>query len=162
MNAYDDRDNIILYPEEWESVSECETTEQLQLFKLKRGTSEWNCVEHKFISSMSNSCQGIVQITRIQNICLWKKYVFEKKSMSERNNGKINELDLFHGTGKNLPQQIYKSRIGFDLRYSNCGLWGQANYFAQKASYSDAYAHKTADGMKEMFLVKVLHYKTSP
>ena len=65
--------------------------------------------------------------------------------MNEKNDGKINELDLFHGTQKTCPQIIYASRIGFDVRHSNNGLWGQANYFAQKSSYSGAFAHKISD-----------------
>ena len=35
-------------------------------------------------------------------------------------------------------------------------MWGKANYFAENASYSNTYAHTTADGYKEVFLVKVL------
>ena len=153
MSDYNDHDE---YPEEWENLSEGETIE-LQLFQLRRGTNEWNCVEQKFTRTMSNS--RVLQIIRIQNTWIWRNYVFEKRRMSERNNGKINELDLFHGTRKSLPQQIYASQIGFDVRCSNNGLWGQANYFAEKASYSDAFAHSTSDGigsMKEIFLVKVL------
>ena len=141
------------YPEEWENISEGKTIE-LQLFQLKRGTNEWSCVEQKFTNTMPNS--QIIQIIRIQNTCLWRDYIFEKKKMSERNNGEINEFDLFHGTRKTHPQKIYASQIGFDVRCSNNGIWGQANYFAEKASYSDDYAHTTSDGMKEIFLVKVL------
>ena len=62
----------------------------------------------------------------------------------------------FHGTRGNDPKLIYEGENGFDMRYSNQGMWGQANYFAVNASYSDNYAYQTPDGYKEMFLVKVL------
>ena len=156
IDDYDARDDE--YPEEWENLSECETVE-LQLFQLKRGSNEWKSVEQKFTSTMSHP-HHIVEITRIQNTWLWSNYMFQKKRMSKRNDGIINELDLFHGTRKNLPQEIYTSQVGFDVRYSNCGKWGWANYFAEKASYSDTYAHTTPDGTKEIFLVKVLTGKS--
>ena len=42
------------------------------------------------------------------------------------------------------------------MRFSSSGLWGQGNYFALKASYSDSYAYRLPNGSKQMFLVKVL------
>lgn len=35
-------------------------------------------------------------------------------------------------------------------------MWGYANYFAVKASYSDSYHHKTKDGKKQMFCARVV------
>ena len=50
---------------------------------------------------------------------------------------------LFHGTSKTDPEKIYNQNVGFDLRYANSGIWGNAIYFAKKASYSDKYAFNT-------------------
>ena len=75
----------------------------------------------------------------------------------ECSGGKFSEdPPLFHGTRDNDPKLIYEGEAGFDMRYSSAGLWGLANYFAVKASYSDLYAYTRPDGYKEMFMVKVL------
>lgn len=76
--------------------------------------------------------------------------------MSRKNNGKINERELFHGSRKCHAHNIYDSEEGFDMRYSSQGMWGQANYFAEKASYSNSYAYELTDGSREILLAKVL------
>ena len=139
------------YPEEWEEMASEDTT---KVFQLHPGTDEWTYVLQKFQQTMRYS--STVIITRIQNKWLWEKYVFQCKRLHIKNNGDVNERELFHGTGTNDPKLIYENEVGFDMRYSAQGMWGQANYFAEKASYSDNYAHRTLDGYKEMFLVKVL------
>ena len=144
-------EGTVEYPEEWEEMGPDVTT---KLFHLNPGTDEWTCVAQKFRETMPLS--NIYQITRIQNIWLWGKYFFHQKRLSIKNNGNINELDLFHGTSTIEPRVIYESEVGFDMRYSSTGMWGQANYFAEKASYSDRYAHRTIDGFHEMFYAKVL------
>ncbi len=42
------------------------------------------------------------------------------------------------------------------MRFSPGGMWGQANYFAVNASYSDGYHHPTSNGVKQMFFAKVM------
>ena len=138
------------YPEEWEEFSK---GENLQLVPVNRKSEEWNHIEQLFMHTMQ--CSIIYEIKRIQNAGLWSRFAFERKRLSKKNNGII-ELELFHGTRENHPRKIYESETGFDMRYSRGGLWGQANYFAKKAIYSHYYAHKTDDGIKEMFLAKVL------
>ena len=55
---------------------------------------------------------------------------------------------LYHGTSSVSPDQIYKSEEGFDSRFSNQGMWGQAVYFAANSSYSDNNSFKTPSGSK--------------
>ena len=136
-------------PEEWEPQ-----TSTVQVFPLSRGTPEWSRVEKRMCETMPTV--SIHKILRIQNEWLWKKYVQHKEMLYTKNNGKINELDLFHGTRSNEPKNIYDGDEGFDMRYSASGMWGQANYFAMNANYSNSYAHQTSNGCKEMFLAKVL------
>ena len=136
------------HPPEWQPQSH--TT---QLFPLTQGTPEWSRVEQRFTQTMQNQ---IVQIDRIQNTWLWENYVMHKKRLGLKNDGIINEKDLFHGTRGNDPKLIYEGENGFDMRFSASGMWGQANYFAVNASYSHGYAHPTSDGYREMFLVQVL------
>ena len=54
-------------------------------------------------------------------------------------------MELFHGTSDNDQQQIYDSEEGFDMQFSASGMWGQANYFAVNASYSNSYAYRLKD-----------------
>ena len=136
-------------PPEWEM--QIKTT---QLFHIQTGTPEWDRVSGKFKETMSNV--RLVSIQRIQNRWLWEKYVQHKERMQQKNAGRINEKELFHGTSSTPPDQIYDSEEGFDMRYCAKGMWGQANYFAASARYSDAYAYAEQNGRKVMFLAKVL------
>ena len=100
------------------------------------------------------------QLHRIQNRQLWDKYALEQKHMSERNDGKVNEMKLFHGTRKTDPKVIVQAVRGIDFRYSRRDhplLWGAGAYFAVNASYSDRYCCiDNSSGMKQLLLVRVL------
>jgi O-acetyl-ADP-ribose deacetylase (regulator of RNase III) len=143
-------DGTVEFPEEWDEMGDLTT----KIVPLTPSSDEWRKVSQKFRETLPLT--RIVEITRIQNKWLWEKYVFQHKRMHAKNDGEINELELFHGTRTNDPELIYKNEDGFDMRYSNSGMWGQANYFAENASYSDRYAHRTYDGYNEMFFAKVL------
>lgn len=76
--------------------------------------------------------------------------------MTEKNRGKANEKELFHGSRKTDPAEIYDSEEGFDMRFSRDGLWGQGNYFAEDANYSDIYSYECTSGARQLFLARVL------
>ena len=141
------KDAEIEIPPEWQPQ-----TQTSEVFPVARGSAEWNRVEQKFKATLASN---IIQITRIQNTWVWENYSTHKKRMHIKNNGRVNEKELFHGTRGNDPKVIYEGEDGFDMRYSASGMWGQGNYFAVNASYSNSYAH-TSFGYKEMFLVRVL------
>ena len=128
-------------------------TGYLELIDLARDGEEWRSIEEHFKSTLRTA--NILSIIRIQNKWLWKKYTLEKQLLNRKNKGRVNEKELFHGTRGNDPKLIYNGQDGFDMRMSNDGLWGQANYFAVNSSYSDQYAF-VSGSTKEMFLVKVL------
>jgi hypothetical protein len=48
---------------------------------------------------------------------------------------------MYHGTSGTKPSLIYTSDEGFDMKFSREGMWGLANYFAKKSSYSNNYAY---------------------
>ena len=148
FNVIANRQAELQPPPEWEHQ-----TNNLELFSLTRGSEEWDKVEKHFKTTMTTAT--VNSITRIQNKWLWGKYINEKNSLHHQNKGRVNEKELFHGTRGNDPKEIYNGQQGFDMRLSNSGLWGQANYFAVNASYSHGYAF-TRGGYREMFLVKVL------
>lgn len=144
-------------PPEWQ-----EQRSTTEVFLVPQRDAEWTKVEQKFKASLSNQ---IVSISRIQNTWLWDLYCFHRGKLHQKNNGAVNEMELFHGTRQNDPKLIYEGEQGFDMRYSNKGMWGMANYFAVYANYSNTYAFTTPDGCKEMFLAKVLigeSYKCAP
>ena len=132
----------------WEDQSaECELKE------VKRGADEWRIVEAK----MTDFQFQILKIERVQS--KWLKYIYEvtRALVSKKNNGKVNEKRLFHGTGKTEPNKIYNSEQGFDNRLSRWGFWGMGAYFAVRAAYSDRYAYTTKpEGHKQMFMVNVI------
>ena len=74
---------------------------------------------------------------------MWRKCDAHKRVV-RKNNRKVNEEEMFHGTRGNDPKLIYED--GFDMRLR-----------AQAASevYADGFAHRTIDGHKEIFLTKV-------
>ena len=142
---------IIQTPSEWQLQ-----TKNTELFELSKSSNEYLHVESMFHSTMSKTSMAIISIKRIQNNWLWEKYVVTRNRMSRKNNGRINEKELFHGSRECRAHMIYDSEEGFDMRYSSKGMWGQANYFAEKASYSNSYAHELTDGNREILLAKVL------
>ena len=137
------------YPDEWEQQNE-----DLELKPLSRDSTEWLKVSQLFNATLPS--EKIVKIERIQNKWLWEKYYQHSERMKRKNEGMINEMLLFHGTRNNRPSDIYEHEEGFDMRFGRAGMWGNGNYFAVKASYSNKYAYCLSDGTKQMFLAKVL------
>ena len=155
-------------PVEWEPQSD-----PIELKDVQQGLSEWNKILNRMQETIPSV--NIISIKRIQNEHLWEKYCQHKERMGRKGLNRINEMELFHGTSSNLPEDIYKSEEGFDMRFSRSGMWGQGNYFAESAQYSCSYAYATSDtvqlhsykpftrygfhtssSIKQMFLAKVL------
>lgn len=148
-------------PSSWEPQ-----TNDVEVFHVKEESDEWQDVERKFNATMPT--HTVTDIQRIQNELVWKRYSLHKKYMEDKNQGMVNEMDLFHGSSENKPEDIYKGECGFDMRYSRKGMWGHANYFAVNASYSHSYAYPSNRSLyflssissvsptRQMFLAKVL------
>jgi hypothetical protein len=66
-----------------------------------------------------------------------------------------NVKELWHGTRNNKPSLFYKGEEGFDIKYSNQGMWGKGLYFAENASYSLGFSHDHGNNVKGMFLALV-------
>ena len=139
-------------PSEWRNQ-----TERLEKVEVAQFSDEWRTVESQFKTTLSSAT--ITNILRIQNRMLWKSYIQEKSRLLKKNKGEVNEKQLFHGTRKNDPELIYNGEEGFEMRLAGDGMWGQANYFAVNASYSDDYAF-VQDGLRAIFLVSVLTGKS--
>lgn len=63
---------------------------------------------------------------------------------------------LHHGTSTLPPHSLYSSEEGFNINYSNEGMWGKAIYFAVNSSYSNSYSSKLPSGERQMFHARVI------
>lgn len=147
-------------PRMWDSQVETCTIK-----RVSEVSQEWNDIHNLMKETLPDV--RIQNIERIQNKPLWEKYSIERKHMIERNGeDNVNELRLFHGSGKADPRDIAKSSKGIDFRYSSNDrklMWGTGAYFAVNASYSNNYAHSLSGhhkGLKEIILVGVLTGKS--
>ncbi|CDW84031.1 UNKNOWN [Stylonychia lemnae] len=145
--------NKFVVPPTWENFSKMTDT-NLLVCSIKRDSNEWTEIENQFKQTMSS--YKIQNIERIQNKRLWRVFTVENQDVADRNNqNSAQTLMLYHGTGQNSPKLIYDGEEGFDMRYSNEGMWGKANYFAQNASYSHGYRHKIQNRTYQMFFARV-------
>jgi hypothetical protein len=78
----------------------------------------------------------ILKIEMIQNRRLWNRFYLEKMNVKNINNGNSNTKLIWHGTRGNPPASVFQGDQGFNIVYSNTGMWGKALYFAVNASYS--------------------------
>ena len=62
---------------------------------------------------------------------------------------------LWHGTNYTDHKLIINGDEGFDMTYSEHGMWGRGIYFAVNASYSHNYRRRHGDGTSGMFFSKV-------
>ena len=139
-----------LFPPYWDSqVNNCELKEVFQ--------ESLEIVPVKDILYQQGFEFEIYKIERIQNLWLWKYFGVQMKHVYAKNDGKLNERFLFHGTRKVNPKAIYASKQGFDPRCSRQGcLLGEGTYFAERLEYSHKYAHQLPNGRFQMFLARVI------
>lgn len=134
-------------------------TDHAVLMPVNNLSDEWKEV----ITSMHKTLPeaNVMKLERIQNEWIWKRYLFAKQRMSEKNDESfVNEKHLFHGTKSTCPEKIYNAEQGFDFRYSSDeNLWGAGTYFAVNASYSDKYSYASGNE-RCMFLAYVLTGET--
>ena len=101
-----------------------------------KGTKEWNEID-TLIKKDPGVDINILSIERIQNKRLWDDYEQSRKRVFEKNRGKINEMDLFHGTRLKSPVKIYKSKNGFGNSTQEDFGDRPGVYFAVEAKYVD-------------------------
>jgi len=142
----------VKFPPEWETS---DNSPNVEIVEVKSTSQEWRRVSQLVLSTLPQV--NVLKIERVQNRWLWEKYFLNCKRMKDKNKGVINEKELFHGTSGTSPDKVYADEEeGFDMRFSRQGMWGQGNYFAEKAEYSDNYAYQGHRGLKQLFLAKVL------
>jgi len=141
--------NKFTFPSTWEPQ-----TANCELKSISPNSSEWQQIELRMKETLPNI--RISKLERVQNKWLWEKYQSSKAILEKKNQGNVNEKQLFHGTRANQPNNIFNDEYGFDMRFSSGGMWGVAIYFAQNASYSNSYRYTTPDNQYQMFFARVL------
>ncbi len=145
-------------PEVWSPHTEEDGVFKLELLDGEiTDVDEFEFVASAFESTLSPRMYKIQRIERIQNKHIWQKYLDCANRMNRFNHGNIGERTLFHGTRFNAPEKIYQGDVGFDMRYSNQGMWGRGNYFAVNSSYCNSgYVHQCTGGHRQIIMAYVL------
>jgi len=125
------------------------------LINVSQGTPEWTSIETRMKATLPTA--HILKIQRVQNLWQWQKYVFLRDRLAKRHEKSTShETLLFHGTRQNDPSLIHNGDDGFDMRFSQAGMWGKGSYFAVNARYSHDYCYTLSSGnTRQMFSAKV-------
>jgi len=98
-----------------------------------------------YLQSTMNRPVRVESVKKVQNEHQDSFFNFMQKRMTARSPGKQTppraEM-LWHGTRRTPTATILGDDNGFDMRLSTAGMWGQGMYFAERAEYSDRYAHR--------------------
>jgi len=135
-----------IFPSEWEPQKE-----NFVLIPLSSSSPEYQTVINSMTATLKKT---IIRIDRVQNKFLYEQYLQYKSKLIKKGSN-INEQFLFHGSSSNPPVNIFNGLEGWDMRFSNPGMWGQGIYFAVNANYSALYAFNSPQG-KQVFYASVL------
>ena len=89
------------YPRNWKPMAD---TEQSKLVVLSATSREFSIVSDKFMKTMAG--HKVLQIRRVQNKWIWRNYSHTKHMMHEKNDGRVNEKDLFHGSRQTVAESV--------------------------------------------------------
>jgi hypothetical protein len=82
---------------------------------------------------------NILKVYIIMNNYLWQSFKIGIQQLKDRGTNE-NCKFLWHGTRHTNLKQLYEGEEGFDIKYSNDGMWGRGLYFAENASYNRGYS----------------------
>uniref|UniRef100_A0AAY5KFA4 Poly [ADP-ribose] polymerase n=1 Tax=Esox lucius TaxID=8010 RepID=A0AAY5KFA4_ESOLU len=115
-------------------------------------TSKMGCFSHSVFLMVD------LQIQRIQSKDQWQRYAVKKQALDKKYPKNKNELNLYHGTTKEICQKI--NTCGFNRSFCgrNATVYGDGTYFAKEMWYSchDTYSSQDASGQKYMYRARVL------
>jgi len=127
-------------------------THTCQLFDVEKGSGEFDKIQNEMKKTLPDV--QIVGIQRIQNLLVYHRYYSAMRGVSISCNDTDEKL-FFHGTRNIPPGIIISCQEGFDSRLAgNQNLWGPGVYFAQDASYADAFAFQGL-GTKQIIVASV-------
>uniref|UniRef100_A0A3B1JSA6 Poly [ADP-ribose] polymerase n=1 Tax=Astyanax mexicanus TaxID=7994 RepID=A0A3B1JSA6_ASTMX len=110
-------------PQDWEAMA---ANDLVKVCPLKTGSKEYNDVLGHFRKTCPNN--NIIQIARVQNPGMWKKYQSNKQIMEIKNGHQNNEKRLFHGTREDSMMHI-------NSQYSASNTYSVPNQQGHKRMY---------------------------
>ena len=140
------------------------TDEQLAQKVLVGVGAERREVEEAFMRTLVGSGITVLDVHRVQNAELWKVYAVMRQTILERKAGaddtevllRAERRWLFHGTDKDTVPKIIQQGFNRSFCGKNMTKYGKGVYFARDSSYSFPYAKADAQGVKSMFLCRVV------
>ncbi|XP_031657998.1 uncharacterized protein LOC109867464 [Oncorhynchus kisutch] len=151
---------VIQFPRSWTRMD----GKDLEIVTLAPNSGEYQSIEKEFVATSkkpntkTQSTVQIVQIQRIQSKDQWQRYAVKKQALDKKYPKNKNELNLYHGTTKDICQKI--NACGFNRSFCgrNATVYGDGTYFAKETWYScqDAYSNPDASGLKYMYRARVL------
>eukprot|EP01084_Bolivina_argentea_P283693 485959_1 len=154
-----------VYPKWWNNkcktkglgVSSNYAKPQLRRIDLSVGIGK----EVKKLFDKTVSSYKIVKIESVENQMLYDAFLDEKKKLSKLvGRTKLNVKNLFHGTKSESVMDAIQIE-GFRKEFSNTAVFGQGSYFAKNAKYSVNYAAPMSNGIRKMFMCKVICGKST-
>ncbi|XP_077863020.1 protein mono-ADP-ribosyltransferase PARP12-like [Saccoglossus kowalevskii] len=117
---------------------------------------EYNDVTTIFYETMSPTNE-IMNIYSVQNKKLVSHYKIEKECMEKKNMDQEVERYLFHGTRREFVDAICQQNFDWRLSGTSSGtVYGKGSYFARDAKYAHYYTRPDTNGIRSMFLARVL------
>ncbi|CAF2757652.1 unnamed protein product [Rotaria sp. Silwood2] len=107
-----------------------------------------------------NGIPNILQIERIQNQRWYKQYSAHECEFRQKL-GKQTEQWLFHGCDERSSKNIEVECFNRSYAGQHAAAFGQGCYFARDSLYSHSYALPDRNGIRRMFLARVLVGKTT-
>nr|XP_046225306.1 protein mono-ADP-ribosyltransferase PARP14-like isoform X3 [Oncorhynchus gorbuscha] len=151
---------VIQFPQSWTRME----GKDLEIVTLASNSAEYQRIEKEFIATSKDPNTNtqptiqIIQIQRIQSKDQWQRYAVKKQAMDKKYPKNKNELNLYHGTTKDICQKI--NTCGFNRSFCgrNATAYGDGTYFAKEMWYSchDAYSKPDASGLKYMYRARAL------
>ncbi|KAK6310022.1 hypothetical protein J4Q44_G00199030 [Coregonus suidteri] len=151
---------VIQFPRSWTRMD----GKDLEIVTLAPNSGEYQSIEKEFVATSkkpntnTQSTIQIVQIQRIQSKDQWQRYAVKKQALDKKYPKNKNELNVYHGTTKDICQKI--NACGFNRSFCgrNATVYGDGTYFAKETWYScqDAYSNPDASGLKYMYRARVL------
>ncbi|KAL0963918.1 hypothetical protein UPYG_G00315340 [Umbra pygmaea] len=151
---------VIQFPPSWSKMD----GKELDLVTLAPTSGEYQSIEKEFVATSKNPSTNtqptitIVQIQRIQSKEQWQRYALKKQALDKKYPKNKNELNLYHGTNKDICLKI--NTCGFNRSFCgrNATFYGDGTYFAKETWYScqDAYSNPDPNGLKYMYRARVL------
>ncbi|CAF1654772.1 unnamed protein product [Adineta ricciae] len=146
-------ENLVTIPEHWDQSS----TQNLARYVLDPVSDEYQAIATNFHKTLPTS--KINQIERIQNRRWFRQYEAHKDHFIERYS-KSTEQWLFHGCRRSEAADAIIKDCFNRSHAVNCAA-GQGIYFAVQSYTSHRYTSPDANGLRYMFMARVLVGKTT-